>query len=62
MQSAYHSPEKGLQQHNIQMLDTQINLNPVHTALLRAIWTLLVSLNHKHLNAASLLAFNCLFD
>lgn len=56
MQSAYHSPGKGLQQHNVLMLDTQINLRPVLTALLGSIWTHLVSLNRGHLDSK-----NCFF-
>ena len=51
MHSAYHSPGKGLQQQNVLMLDTQINLRPVLTALLSRGWTYVVALSHGHLDA-----------
>lgn len=57
MQSAYHSPGKGLQQHSVLMLDTQINLRPMLTAFLSSGWTYLVALNHDHLDSENLLLF-----
>ena len=65
MHSAYHSPGKGLQQHSVLMLDTQINLRPTLTALLSSSRTYLVALKHGHLDLENCLCFfsqdDCLF-
>lgn len=58
MQSAYHSPGKRLQQHEVLMLDTQINLRPALTALLSSSWTHLVALKHGHLDSEDCLLFS----
>lgn len=60
MHSAYHSPGKGLQQQSVLMLDTQINLRPVLTALLSRGWTCVVVLNHGHLDSEKRLLFELL--
>lgn len=57
MPSAYHSLGKGLQQHNVLMLATQINLRPLLTALLSSSQTCLVALNHGHLDSENCLLF-----
>lgn len=61
MQSAYHSPGRGLQQHNVLMLDTQINLGPLLIAHLNSSWTYVVALNRGHLASESLLLFYCVW-
>ena len=57
MLCAYHSPGRGLHEDNALMLDTQINLGPMLTALLSSSWTYLAELDHDHLDSEDLSLF-----
>lgn len=65
MQSAYHSPGKGLEQHNVLMVDTQINLRAsAHSTSKQQLDLFSCTENHGclHRKPLALVQVHCVFD